>query len=178
MDVQINFTKYRSTPLIHQFFVPTRNCFRFTRQTDPPPHRKDQPPSNCRGSNGINFTAGDGFVAKSFLFSLISQFLCEHGNLCVGINFCTKPVEAIAHGSWENLRKATLNKCEKIGGEKMAEPKFEVYKDAKGEYRFRLKAPNGETIATGEGYVAKAGCMNGIESVKENAPKAEIVDLT
>ncbi len=60
----------------------------------------------------------------------------------------------------------------------MAEPKFEVYKDAKGEYRFRLKAPNGETIATGEGYVAKAGCMNGIESVKENAPKAEIVDMT
>lgn len=60
----------------------------------------------------------------------------------------------------------------------MAEPKFEVYKDEKGEYRFRLRAPNGEVIAVGEGYVAKAGCMNGIESVKENAPKAGIVDMT
>jgi len=66
----------------------------------------------------------------------------------------------------------------KRGGKKLAEPKFEVFKDAKGEYRFRLIAPNGETIATGEGYVAKAGCMNGIESIKENAPKAKIVDLT
>lgn len=60
----------------------------------------------------------------------------------------------------------------------MAEPKFEVYRDEKGEYRFRLRAPNGEIIAVGEGYVAKAGCTNGIESVKENAPKARIVDLT
>jgi len=58
----------------------------------------------------------------------------------------------------------------------MAEPKFEVYKDAKGEYRFRLIAPNGETIAVSEGYTSKAGCMNGIESVKENAPKAEIIE--
>ena len=48
---------------------------------------------------------------------------------------------------------------------------FEVYKDQKGEYRFRLKAPNGQTLLASEGYKAKAGCMNGIESVKENAPK-------
>jgi len=39
---------------------------------------------------------------------------------------------------------------------------------------FRLKAPNGEVIATGEGYSSKAACMNGIESVKKNAPKAKI----
>ncbi len=45
---------------------------------------------------------------------------------------------------------------------------FEVYKDARGEHRFRLKAPNGEVIATGEGYSSKAGCLNGINSVKEN----------
>lgn len=46
---------------------------------------------------------------------------------------------------------------------------YEVYTDAGGEYRFRLKAPNGETILASEGYKAKAGCMNGIESVKENS---------
>lgn len=54
--------------------------------------------------------------------------------------------------------------------------KFEVYKDAKGEYRFRLKAANGEIIASGEGYKTKAACLNGIESVKKNAPAAEIVE--
>lgn len=53
-------------------------------------------------------------------------------------------------------------------------PKFEVYKDKAGEFRFRLKATNGQVIATGEGYKALAGCMNGIESVKKNAPDAEI----
>ena len=54
-------------------------------------------------------------------------------------------------------------------------PKFEMYTDKKGEYRFRLKARNGEIIATSEGYVAKEGCLNGIESVRKNAPEAEIV---
>jgi len=54
--------------------------------------------------------------------------------------------------------------------------RFEVYKDAKGEYRFRLKAANGEIIAVGEGYSSKAACLNGIESVKKNASAAEIVD--
>ena len=53
-------------------------------------------------------------------------------------------------------------------------PKFEMYIDKAGEYRFRLKATNGQTIATSEGYSAKAGCLNGIDSVKRNAPDAEI----
>ena len=47
--------------------------------------------------------------------------------------------------------------------------KFEVYQDAKSEYRFRLKANNGQTILASEGYSAKAGCMNGIESVRKNS---------
>ncbi len=53
-------------------------------------------------------------------------------------------------------------------------PKFEVYKDKAGEFRFRLKATNGQVIATGEGYKALAGCMNGIESVKKNAADAAV----
>jgi len=55
-------------------------------------------------------------------------------------------------------------------------PKFEVYIGAGGKYRWRLKAPNGEIIATSEAYSTKAACMNGIQSVKTNAPKAEIVE--
>ncbi|HUW46396.1 MAG TPA: HVO_2922 family protein [Dehalococcoidia bacterium] len=53
--------------------------------------------------------------------------------------------------------------------------KFELYKDAKGEFRWRLVASNGQTIATsGEGYKSKDSARAGIESVKKNAPIAEI----
>lgn len=48
--------------------------------------------------------------------------------------------------------------------------KFELYKDNAGEFRFRLKASNGQTILASEGYKAKSGCLNGIDSVKKNAP--------
>lgn len=54
--------------------------------------------------------------------------------------------------------------------------KFEMYKNASGEYRFRLKASNGQIIATGQGYKSKAACIKGIESVKKNAPEAEVVE--
>ena len=53
-------------------------------------------------------------------------------------------------------------------------PKFEMYTDKAGEYRFRLKAKNGEIIATSEGYKAKAGCLNGIESVKKSVVDAPV----
>ena len=56
-------------------------------------------------------------------------------------------------------------------------PKFELYTDKKGEFRFRLKAKNGQIIATGEGYKAKAGCKNGLESIKKNVVDAKIVEV-
>lgn len=49
--------------------------------------------------------------------------------------------------------------------------KFEIYQDNRGEFRFRLKASNGQTILTSEGYKAKSGCENGIASVQKNAPE-------
>jgi len=54
-------------------------------------------------------------------------------------------------------------------------PKFEVYADKAGEFRFRLKATNGQVIAVSEGYTTLANCLNGVESVKKNAVDAEIV---
>lgn len=54
--------------------------------------------------------------------------------------------------------------------------KFELYKDKKGEYRWKLVASNGQTIAVGEGYTTKESAKNGIESVKKNAPTAAIVE--
>jgi len=55
-------------------------------------------------------------------------------------------------------------------------PKFEVYADKSGEYRFRLKATNGQVIAVSEGYKALASCLNGIESVKTNAADSDIIE--
>lgn len=46
--------------------------------------------------------------------------------------------------------------------------KFECYKDKAGEFRFRLKAGNGETVLASEGYSSKSSCTNGIESVQKN----------
>ena len=55
-------------------------------------------------------------------------------------------------------------------------PKFEIYTDKAGEFRFRLKATNGQIIAVSEGYKAIASCLNDIESVKKNAVDAKIVE--
>ncbi|MGH3737560.1 MAG: YegP family protein [Micromonosporaceae bacterium] len=56
--------------------------------------------------------------------------------------------------------------------------KFELYTDKAGKYRFRLKASNGQVIAVGEAYESKASALNGIDSVKRNAPDAALDDLT
>ena len=55
--------------------------------------------------------------------------------------------------------------------------KFEVYKDNAGKFRWRLRASNGEEIASGQGYESKEGCMDGVKSVKKNAA-GKIVDMT
>ena len=60
--------------------------------------------------------------------------------------------------------------------EVMKHPKFEMYQDKSGEFRFRLKATNGQIIAVSEGYTVKANCLNGIESVQKNAVDAEIIE--
>lgn len=60
----------------------------------------------------------------------------------------------------------------------MAKGKFEISKDKKGEFRWVLKASNGQVIATGgEGYTTLASCKNGIESVKKNAPEADVLEV-
>ena len=54
--------------------------------------------------------------------------------------------------------------------------KFELYTDKSGEYRFRLKAGNGEVIAVSEGYSSKSAALNGIDSVRRTAADAEVVE--
>lgn len=56
--------------------------------------------------------------------------------------------------------------------------KFELYKDAGGKFRFRLKASNGQVVATGEAYESKSAAQDGIASVQRAADGASIVDQT
>ena len=56
--------------------------------------------------------------------------------------------------------------------------KFEVYRDNSQQWRWRFRANNGKIVAdSGEGYVDKSGCENGIRIVKTEAPNAEIVQV-
>ena len=63
-------------------------------------------------------------------------------------------------------------------GSRKPDARFEINKDVAGEFRFKLVALNGQTIAVSEGYTAKEGAMKGIESVKQNAADAVIEDKT
>ena len=83
---------------------------------------------------------------------------------------CLKGVESVA-------KNAPIANFEDLTADPVAtavNPKFEMFTDKAGEFRFRLKAKNGEVIATSEGYKAKASCMNGIESVKKNSIDAKV----
>ncbi len=86
--------------------------------------------------------------------------------------------EASCKNGVESVRKnapiAALEDQTVEGFEQQKNPKFEVYQDKSGEFRFRLKARNGEIIAVSEGYTAKPGCLNGVESVRKNAPDAPV----
>ena len=83
---------------------------------------------------------------------------------------CMKGIESVRNCCGGEIEDQTV---EEVVQQK--HPKFEMYLDKAGEFRFRLKARNGEIIAVSEGYKAKSGCLNGIESVKKNAPDAEVV---
>ena len=84
---------------------------------------------------------------------------------------CLNGIESVR----KNAVDAKLEDQTVAGFETVTNPKFEVYKDKAGEFRFRLKARNGEIIAVGEGYKAKASCLNGIDSIRRNAPEAPVV---
>ncbi len=85
---------------------------------------------------------------------------------------CLGGVKSVA----KNAPIANIEDQTEEGFAKAKCPKFEMYVDKKGEFRFRLKATNGQVIAVSEGYVAKKSCENGIASVKKNAVDAPVVE--
>jgi len=82
----------------------------------------------------------------------------------------------------ESVRKnAPLAKLEDQTEEdyvNLTNPKFQLYRDKAGDYRFRLRGRNGQIIGISENYTAWAGCLGGIESVRKNAPIAEVEEET
>ena len=87
--------------------------------------------------------------------------------------------EACRKGIASVMKNAPIANVEDQTVEGYAEqkhPKFEIYTDKAGEFRFRLKATNGQVIAVSEGYTTMANCTNGVASVKKNAVDAEIVE--
>ena len=83
---------------------------------------------------------------------------------------CMKGVESVR----KNAAEAKLEDQTVAEVAAVTKPKFEMYTDKAGEFRFRLKARNGEIIAVSEGYKAKVSCLNGIDSVRRNAPSAAV----
>lgn len=109
------------------------------------------------GGFKFDLKAGNGqVIATSQVYKALKS--CKAGVASVAAN---APVAALEDQTTE-------------GFEVMKNPKFEVYNDKAGEFRFRLKAKNGQIIAVSEGYTTRKACDNGIASVQKNAVDAPV----
>ena len=86
-------------------------------------------------------------------------------------------VSACENGINSVKKNALVHVEDQTREESVAHPKYELYQDKAGEFRFRLKAANGEIIGKSEGYKAKASARNGIASIAKNAPDAIVVEI-
>ena len=121
------------------------------------------------GEYVIKRTSNDGFV-----FNLVAN-----NKEIVGTSQTYKSKAAAKIGI-ESVRKNAEVEIEDQtlkDYEEKKNPKWEIYLDKADEYRFRLKAPNGEIILASQGYTAKSSAKNGIDSIRRNAD-SEIVDET
>ncbi len=110
------------------------------------------------GGFKFNLKAGNGeIIATSQVYKSLAS--------------CKKGIESVQKNA-----VAAVTEDQTVEGFKTEKnPKFEIYQDKKKEYRFRLKAANGQIIATGEGYKELKSCKNGISSIKKNALAAKVV---
>ncbi|MCR4927607.1 MAG: YegP family protein [Lachnospiraceae bacterium] len=112
----------------------------------------------AKSGSMFNLKAGNGEII------LTSQIYADEKTCRNGIDSIMK-----------NAPEAGIEDQTVEGFEEIKHPKFEVYADKAGDFRFRLKATNGQIIGTGQGYASKAGCLKGIESIKKNSVDAEII---
>lgn len=80
---------------------------------------------------------------------------------------CKKGAESVKNNALAHIEDTTLE-----GASVLTHPKFVLFIDKAGKFRFNLKASNGEVVSISQGYTSKAGAFNGIESIAQNAPDA------
>ena len=110
---------------------------------------------------------------EQFYFNLLAgngQVICK-SEMYKALASAKNGIESVRRNVDSKIEDQTVE-----GYEKVKYPKWEVYIDKAGEYRFRLCASNGENIAASEGYVRKDSVLNGIDSIRRNAPEAEVVE--
>ena len=108
------------------------------------------------GEFTFNLKASNGEVVLTASETYTTQSACENG------------IASVKKNAASLIEDQTRD-------EKLANPKYELYKDKAGEFRFRLKAANGQNIGKSEGYKAKASAKKGIASIMKNAPDAPVV---
>ena len=108
------------------------------------------------GEFTFNLKASNGEIILTASESYTTMKACENGIASVKKN-------ALSHIEDQTREESATN------------PKYELYQDKAGEFRFRMKAGNGEIIGKSEGYKAKASAKKGIASIGKNAPDAPIV---
>lgn len=108
------------------------------------------------GEFTFNLKASNGEVILAASETYTTKAACENG------------IASVKKNSSVHVEDQTRD-------EKQTNPKYELYKDKAGEFRFRLKASNGEIIGKSEGYKAKASAKKGIASIAKNAPDAPVI---
>ncbi|MDD6159957.1 MAG: YegP family protein [Oscillospiraceae bacterium] len=98
------------------------------------------------------------------------QVILAAGESFKTLDTCKNSIESVKKNALSHVEDQTVE-----GFETLTHPKYELYQDKAGEYRFRLKARNGENIGKSEGYKSKASALNGIESIGKNAPDGEVI---
>ena len=108
------------------------------------------------GEYTFNLKASNGEVILTASETYTTLTACENG------------VASVKKNALSQIEDQTRNESAK-------HPKYELYQDKAGEFRFRRKAANGENIGKSEGYKAKASAKKGIASIGKNAPEAAVV---
>ncbi len=109
-----------------------------------------------------------------YVFNLVADnnqvIATSHGYTSKGA--CLKGIESVqTNASLAPVEDQTVKNYEIE-----TNPKFEVFTDHEEKYSFRFRAQNGQIVIAGQGYKSKAACMNGIESVRNNAETTDIVE--
>ena len=110
---------------------------------------------------------------EEYSFSLKAtngQVILTAGETFTTLATCKNSIESVKKNALSHVEDQTVE-----GYETLTHPKYELYTDKAGEFRFRLKARNGEPIGKSEGYKTKDSALNGIASVGKNAPEGEVI---